>query len=116
MSTAACTGSFSLGFSLGNFTLMALGCRYKAQADLPQPCWAGVDNWMNGQIYAGKPSTTPGWPGWIHGVTWGPRPMNDSWARGQRSIDVALPAAAKAVVAQAGPRKKRAVAKALQDE
>ena len=116
MSAAARTGSFSLGFSLGNFALMALGCRYKAQADLPQPCWAGVDNWMNGQIYAGKPSTTPGWPGWIHGVTWGPRPMNDSWARGQRSIDVALPAAAKAVVAQAGPRKKRAVAMALQDE
>ena len=62
MSAAACTGSFSLGC---NFTLMLLGCRYKAQADLPQPCWAGVDNWMNGQIYAGKPSTTPGWPGWI---------------------------------------------------
>jgi hypothetical protein len=99
---------------------------YRADPTLPEPCWAGVDNWMNGQVCerrpspsapvlvvnqaasliratlartlfsprvsrcaqnaadAGQPKTTPGWPGWIHGVPWGPRPSPDPWAKGQR--------------------------------
>jgi hypothetical protein len=35
------------------------------------PCWTvDTTNWMNGQLYLGLPNNTPGWPGWIHGVTW----------------------------------------------
>ena len=69
----------------------------------PDPCWMFTGNWVNGQTYMGKPTTTPGYPGWIHGVTWGP-PSSDMPPVGG-AVKVALPAAAAQVVAEAGPRK-----------
>jgi|EP01043_Picozoa_sp_COSAG02_P066875 hypothetical protein len=39
--------------------------------NISYPCWTlDTTNWMNGQPYVGLPNDTPGWPGWIHGVTW----------------------------------------------
>lgn len=70
------------------------------------PCWTlDPTNWMNGRSYKGLPNVTPGWPGWIHGVNWGPQPdPSNPYAKGQREITVAFPISALQIIHESGPK------------
>jgi hypothetical protein len=66
-----------------------------------EPCWMmPPDNWINGRVFDAR---TDGWTGWMHGVEW-EQGCSDPAGYKCKPPTVALPAAAAAVVAEAGPR------------